>query len=55
MLPLSAGVANIRRHWDRLTHRPAVVMQHEGGLGFAQFAELLLRRISDRPGLTFGS
>lgn len=55
VLPLSAGVANIRRHWDRLTHRPAVVMQHEGGLGFAQFAELLLRRISDRPGLTFGS
>ena len=42
VLPLSAGVANIRRHWDRLTHRPSVVMSQEGGLGFAEFAGLLV-------------
>lgn len=52
VLPLSAGVANIRRHWDRLTHRPAVVMQQEGGLGFAEFVERLLCRIRNAQGLT---
>jgi HAD superfamily hydrolase (TIGR01484 family) len=49
VLPLSAGVANIRRHWDRLTHRPAIVMHREGGLGFAEFADLLLARVSVAP------
>lgn len=41
-LPLSVGVANIRKYWDRLQHRPAVVTELEGGYGFAQFAQKLL-------------
>ena len=41
-LPLSVGVANIRKHWDRLQHRPSVVTDLEGGYGFAQFAHTLL-------------
>lgn len=45
VLPLSAGVANIRTHWERLRHRPAVVMSQAGGLGFAEFADQLLARI----------
>ena len=45
VLPLSAGVANIQTHWDRLQHRPAVVMSQPGGLGFAEFADRLLARI----------
>jgi HAD superfamily hydrolase (TIGR01484 family) len=52
VLPLSVGVANIRRHWQHLQHRPSVVMTREGGLGFAEFAELLLARV--RPGLAQG-
>jgi len=46
-LPLSVGVANIRKYWDRLQHRPSVVTDLEGGYGFAQFAHTLLalRRI----------
>lgn len=42
VLPLSAGVANIKAHWGRLTHKPSLVMTQEGGLGFAQFAQSLL-------------
>lgn len=45
VMPLSAGVANIRTHWDRLIHKPSVVMTQEGGLGFAQFAQKLLARV----------
>jgi HAD superfamily hydrolase (TIGR01484 family) len=45
-LPLSAGVANIRRHWEELRHRPAWVMNQAGGLGFAEFADRLLARLS---------
>jgi HAD superfamily hydrolase (TIGR01484 family) len=42
VLPLSVGVANIRRYWEVLSHRPAVVTPGEGGFGFAQFADQLL-------------
>jgi HAD superfamily hydrolase (TIGR01484 family) len=42
-LPLSVGVANIRKYWERLQHRPSVVTDLEGGYGFAQFAQALLR------------
>jgi len=42
VLPLSVGVANIRRYWDQLHHRPRVITDHEGGYGFAQFAQALL-------------
>lgn len=42
VLPLSVGVANIRRYWNGLSHRPAVVTPGEGGFGFAQFADQLL-------------
>jgi hydroxymethylpyrimidine pyrophosphatase-like HAD family hydrolase len=41
-LPLSVGVANIRKYWDRLQHRPSLVTEFEGGYGFAQFAQALL-------------
>jgi len=44
VITLSVGVANIRTHWSRLSHRPAVVTDLPGGYGFAQFADQLLAR-----------
>ncbi len=41
--PKSVGVANILAFADRLTHKPAWVTQKEGGLGFAQMADLINR------------
>jgi hypothetical protein len=41
--PKSVGVANILAFADRLIHKPAWVTQQEGGLGFAQMADLINR------------
>ena len=41
--PVAAGVANVRRYLDRLAPPPTYVADAEGGYGFAQIAELLLR------------
>jgi len=38
----SVGVANVRRFWDRLAHRPRYVTQSERGAGFAELADSLL-------------
>ena len=44
VLDKTVGVANIKKFWDRLTHKPAVVMSKPGGYGFAEFTELLMQR-----------
>jgi HAD superfamily hydrolase (TIGR01484 family) len=41
-LPHTVGVANIRRFWPALSHRPAYVTPSARGDGFAQLAEVLL-------------
>ncbi len=41
--PLGVGVANIRPLAHLMTHLPAYVTEAEGGLGFAEFAEAILR------------
>ncbi|MGS5089008.1 HAD-IIB family hydrolase [Hydrogenophaga sp. A37] len=40
--PHSVGVANVARFWDRLSHRPRYVTQHERGAGFAEVAQAVL-------------
>lgn len=42
--PLSVGVANISHHWDQLAHHPAHVTEGESGHGFAEMAEIILRK-----------
>ena len=41
--PLGVGVANIRPLAKLMTHLPAYVTQAEGGLGFAEFTDMILR------------
>ena len=41
--PLSIGVANILPFASLMTHVPAYITEAEGGQGFAEFAEILLR------------
>ena len=41
--PVAAGVANVRRYLDRLAPPPAYVADAEGGHGFAEIVDLLLR------------
>ncbi len=41
--PNSVGVANILAFADQLSHKPTWVTQKEGGLGFAQMADLINR------------
>lgn len=38
----TVGVANIRRFWDQLAHRPRYVTRQERGAGFAELAQALL-------------
>lgn len=38
----TVGVANIRRFWDQLAHRPRYVTHRERGAGFAELARALL-------------
>ncbi len=38
----TVGVANIRRFWDQLAHRPRYVTRQERGAGFAELARALL-------------
>ena len=42
--PHSVGVANIRRFADQLEHPPRYITSHERGAGFAELAQLLLKR-----------
>ena len=41
--PHSAGVKNILRFADRMAYLPAFIADHEGGQGFAQIAQTILR------------
>ena len=41
--PLSFGVGNIRRHSQSMQYLPKFVSQQEGGAGFCEIAEALLR------------
>lgn len=41
-MPHSVGVANIRRFWNDLVHRPRYVTQGERGQGFAEVVDHLL-------------
>lgn len=41
--PLAVGVANVRRFLPRLTHPPAYVTTGEGGYGFAELIDHILR------------
>jgi hypothetical protein len=41
-VPLSVGVANVRRFAARLEHAPAYVTAAESGAGFAELAARLL-------------
>jgi HAD superfamily hydrolase (TIGR01484 family) len=40
--PFSAGVRNVLRFSERMSHLPAFVADHEGGEGFAEIAETIL-------------
>ncbi len=42
--PLSVGVANVRRFLPRMRHTPAYITSKEGGLGFAELADIFLDR-----------
>ena len=44
-LPFSVGVANLRRFLSDLRHPPAYITRESGGLGFAEFAGAILRRL----------
>ncbi len=41
--PVAAGVANVRRYLDRLAPPPAYVADGEGGFGFAEIVDVILR------------
>lgn len=43
-LPLTIGVKNIEHYWDKLSHKPSLVMSQPGGFGFAEFAQQLLKQ-----------
>lgn len=40
--PNSVGMANIRPHWNSLSHHPAFVTKAESGLGFVEMTDALL-------------
>ncbi len=42
--PLTCGVANVKKFASHMEHLPRFVTEKEGGYGFAEAAELLLRR-----------
>lgn len=42
--PMSVGVANIRKHLPVMTHRPAAIASQPSGLGFAEMADVWLRK-----------
>lgn len=44
--PLAVGVANVRRYLDQLTRPPAYVTEGEGGHGFVELADRLIRAAS---------
>jgi HAD superfamily hydrolase (TIGR01484 family) len=43
--PLSVGVANIEKFLPVLRHTPAYITLEEGGLGFAEMADILLKAV----------
>ncbi len=44
--PESVGVANISEFWDDLVFKPKYVCSQSGGLGFAEFAQIMLKKRS---------
>jgi HAD superfamily hydrolase (TIGR01484 family) len=46
--PHSVGVKNVLRFADRMRHLPALVTNREGGEGFAEVVDIVLRRRFDR-------
>ncbi|MGB3212121.1 MAG: HAD-IIB family hydrolase [Desulforhopalus sp.] len=44
--PHSVGVANVLHFAERLTHKPTWITEAEGGYGFSQIADRLLKAIS---------
>ncbi len=38
------GVSNIKPHLSSMTHHPKTILNHEGGLGFEEFSQLLLKQ-----------
>lgn len=46
--PLSVGVANVRRFLPEMKHPPAYIASREGGLGFAELANILLDKKGGR-------
>ena len=42
--PHAVGVANVRRFVDRMKHPPTWITAREGGVGFAELADILLDR-----------
>ena len=47
-MPVTVGVANIRRFEHQLTHRPRYITQTERGRGFAEVAHAVLRGLHSR-------
>ena len=48
-MPLTVGVANIRRFASQLTHLPRFVTESERGVGFAEVAEQVLHGLDTHP------
>ena len=48
--PHSAGVGNVLRFADQMKYLPEFVASQDGGEGFAEIVEVILRRRSDRDG-----
>ncbi|RED53896.1 HAD-IIB family hydrolase [Aestuariispira insulae] len=48
--PNSVGMANIRPHWNSLSHHPAFVTEAESGLGFVEMADALLTAQTEQEG-----
>jgi hypothetical protein len=46
--PRSVGVANVRKVWDDLVHKPAVVTRAAEGAGFEELARAILRALPRR-------
>jgi hydroxymethylpyrimidine pyrophosphatase-like HAD family hydrolase len=45
--PYSVGVKNVLRFAERMTHLPAFITSEEGGEGFAEIVQHILRRMGE--------
>ncbi len=50
--PYAAGVRNLLKFADQMTHLPAYITRQEGGEGFAEVAEMILQRKESPAGRT---